>query len=155
MGPAIGTRTWGGEIWLSSNNVLVDRGIATAAEYGVYGPDGIWLIEGHGVDPDIVVDNLPHATFNGEDAQLAAAIEYLKRKIAEARFVITVSEYNRRYLVKQVGDIIGGKIRRLYNGIDLTRFQPRSNKREHTLFLAVGRLVEKKGFRFLVDASRI
>lgn len=82
MGPAIGTRTWGGEIWLSSSNVLVDRGIATAAEFGVYGPDGIWLIEGHGVDPDIVVDNLPHATFNGQDAQLAAAIDYLKRKIA-------------------------------------------------------------------------
>ena len=63
--------------------MLVDRGIATAAEFGVYGPDGIWLIEGHGVDPDIVVDNLPHATFNGQDAQLAAAIEYLKRKIQE------------------------------------------------------------------------
>ena len=42
------------------------RGIATAAETGVYGPEGEWLIEGHGVDPDIVVDNLPHATFNGE-----------------------------------------------------------------------------------------
>ena len=66
----IGTRTWGGEIWLSSSNVLVDRGIATAAETGVYGPEGAWLIEGHGVDPDIVVDNLPHATFKGEDAQL-------------------------------------------------------------------------------------
>ena len=67
----IGTRTWGGEIWLSSSNVLVDRGIATAAETGVYGPEGEWLIEGHGVDPDIVVDNLPHATFKGDDAQLA------------------------------------------------------------------------------------
>ena len=66
----IGTRTWGGEIWLSSSNVLVDRGIATAAEFGVYGPEGTWLIEGHGVDPDIVVDNLPHATWKGEDAQL-------------------------------------------------------------------------------------
>ncbi|MCZ6836488.1 MAG: S41 family peptidase, partial [Planctomycetota bacterium] len=83
MGPVIGTRSWGGEIWLSSNNFLADRGIATAAEYGVYGPEGIWLIEGHGVDPDIVVDNLPHATFNGADAQLAAAIEYLQRKIEE------------------------------------------------------------------------
>jgi tricorn protease len=82
LGTVIGTRTWGGEIWLSSSNVLVDKGIATAAESGVYGPDGIWLIEGHGVEPDIVVDNPPHATFNGEDAQLDAAIEFLKRKIA-------------------------------------------------------------------------
>jgi UPF0042 nucleotide-binding protein len=40
---------------------LVDSGMATAAEMGVYGPEGQWLIEGHGVDPDIVVDNLPPA----------------------------------------------------------------------------------------------
>ena len=78
LGKVIGTRTWGGEIWLSSSNVLVDRGIATAAETGVYGPEGQWLIEGHGVDPDIVVDNLPNATFKGGDAQLEAAIRHLQ-----------------------------------------------------------------------------
>jgi tricorn protease len=83
IGKVIGTRTWGGEIWLSSSNVLVDRGIATAAEIGVYGPEGIWLIEGHGVEPDMVVDNLPHATFLGKDAQLDAALEYLKQKIKD------------------------------------------------------------------------
>ncbi|HOC16819.1 MAG TPA: S41 family peptidase [Vicinamibacterales bacterium] len=81
LGKLIGTRTWGGEIWLSSSNVLVDRGIATAAEIGVYGPEGQWLIEGHGVDPDIVVDNLPHATFKGEDAQLDAAVQHLTELI--------------------------------------------------------------------------
>jgi tricorn protease len=83
LGKLIGTRTWGGEIWLSGSNVLADRGIATAAEMGVYGPEGQWLIEGHGVDPDIVVDNLPHATFNGQDAQLDTAISYLKGLIKE------------------------------------------------------------------------
>ena len=83
LGKVIGTRTWGGEIWLTSSNVLVDRGIATAAEFGVYGPESEWLIEGHGVEPDIVVDNLPHATFEGADAQLEAAIEYLERRIEE------------------------------------------------------------------------
>ena len=83
LGTVIGTRTWGGEIWLSSSNFLVDRGIATSAEFGVYGPEGSWLIEGHGVDPDIVVDNLPHATFKGKDAQLEAAIKYLQKQIKE------------------------------------------------------------------------
>ena len=83
LGKVIGTRTWGGEVWLSANNQLVDGGIATAAETGVYDENGIWLIEGHGVDPDIVVDNLPHATFNGKDAQLEAAIEHLKKLIEE------------------------------------------------------------------------
>ena len=81
LGKVIGTRTWGGEIWLSYNNRLVDRGIASAAQTGVYGPEGEWLIEGHGVEPDIVVDNLPHRTFNGKDAQLRSAVKYLKEKI--------------------------------------------------------------------------
>ncbi len=81
LGKLIGTRTWGGEIWLSSSNNLVDRGIATAAEFGVYGPEGAWLIEGHGVDPDIIVDNLPHATYQGGDAQLDAAIKFLAEQI--------------------------------------------------------------------------
>jgi tricorn protease len=81
LGKVIGTRTWGGEIWLTSSNILEDKGIATAAEFGVYGPEGVWLIEGHGVDPDIVVDDPPHATFAGQDAQLDAAIHYLQEKI--------------------------------------------------------------------------
>jgi tricorn protease len=83
LGKVLGTRTWGGEIWLTSSNVLVDHGIASAAEFGVYGPDAIWLIEGHGVEPDVVVDNLPHATFRGSDAQLDAAVRYLEDKIAK------------------------------------------------------------------------
>jgi tricorn protease len=81
LGKVIGTRTWGGEIWLSFDNWLEDNGIASAAETGVYGPEGKWLIEGHGVDPDIVVDNLPHATFGGQDAQLEAAVRYLQEQI--------------------------------------------------------------------------
>ncbi len=59
---------------------LVVNGIATAAEDGVYA-DGKWLIEGHGVDPDIAKDNLPHASFAGEDAQLNEAVRYLQGEI--------------------------------------------------------------------------
>jgi tricorn protease len=83
LGKVIGTRTWGGEIWLSSSNNLLDRGIATSAEFGVFDRDGTWLIEGHGVEPDMVVDNLPHATFKGEDAQLKAGVEFLKQKLQD------------------------------------------------------------------------
>ena len=64
-------------------NRLSDGGIARAPMLGVYGPEGDWLIEGHGVDPDIVIDNLPHQTFEGGDAQLDAAIDYLLEKIRE------------------------------------------------------------------------
>ncbi|TJY37216.1 S41 family peptidase [Pontimicrobium aquaticum] len=83
LGTAIGMRTWGGEIWLSSVNRLTDNGLARAPMMGVYGDNGEWLIEGHGFVPDIEVDNLPHATFNGKDAQLEAAIKHLKELIAK------------------------------------------------------------------------
>ena len=83
LGKVIGTRTWGGEIWLDSSNRLSDGGLARAPMTGVYGPEREWLIEGHGVDPDMVVDNLPHETFRGRDAQLEAAISFLKQKIEE------------------------------------------------------------------------
>ncbi len=81
LGKVIGTRTWGGEVWLSDVNRLTDGGVARAPQTGVYGPEGKWLIEGHGLDPDIVVDNLPHATFKGQDAQLDAAIAHLLAEI--------------------------------------------------------------------------
>jgi len=83
LGATIGTRTWGGEIWLHSQNRLSDNGLARAPMFGVYGDNGKWLIEGHGFVPDIEVDNLPHATFNGQDAQLDAAIKHLQKLIQE------------------------------------------------------------------------
>ncbi|MEW6071701.1 MAG: S41 family peptidase [Planctomycetota bacterium] len=82
LGPVIGMRTWGGEIWLDADNRLTDFGLARAPMSGVYGPEGEWLIEQIGVVPDIEVDNLPRATFDGKDAQLEAAIAYLLERIA-------------------------------------------------------------------------
>ena len=83
LGKLLGTRSWGGQVWLTSSNILADQGIATAAEMGVYGPEGKWLIEGHGVDPDIIVDNPPHATFEGQDAQLEAAIRFISEQVKQ------------------------------------------------------------------------
>lgn len=93
LGTTIGTRTWGGEIWLHSGNRLSDNGLARAPMFGVYG-DGKWRIEGHGFEPDIVIDNLPHSTFKGKDAQLDKAIEYLKDLIKkDPRDVPPVPKY--------------------------------------------------------------
>ena len=82
IGPLIGQRTAGAGIWLSGRNPLTDNGMARIAEFAQYRLDGEWLIEGWGVEPDIAVDNLPHASFEGRDAQLQAAIDYLQRKLA-------------------------------------------------------------------------
>ena len=88
LGKSIGMRTWGGEVWLSSSNIQVDGGIARASETGVYGPEGEWLVEGWGYEPDIEVDNPPHHTYKGQDAQLEAAVEHLQSLIKEDPRVI-------------------------------------------------------------------
>ncbi len=80
----------------------------------------------------------------------------LRRKIREASFVVTVSDYNRQHLVELAGEDMAPKIIRLYNGIDLDRFQPNcATRREPGLVLAVGRLQEKKGFQDLIQACAI
>ncbi|MDR7331029.1 S41 family peptidase [Roseateles asaccharophilus] len=83
LGPVIGRQSSGAGVWLSDGNRLIDNGIMRAAEFGQMGADGRFLIEGIGVKPDVDVDNLPRATFMGQDAQLEAAIAALKKKIAE------------------------------------------------------------------------
>lgn len=94
LGTIIGKRTWGGQVWLNESNKLTDKGVMTAPMHGVYSPAGEWLVEGRGFVPDIEVENLPHATFQGEDAQLDAAIQLLQEKIvAEPIEVPAVPDY--------------------------------------------------------------
>jgi len=86
IAPLIGVTTAGAGIWLSDQNRLRDNGIARAAELGSFVDDGkerAWITEGTGVAPDMEVDNPPHATFNGADAQLDAAIRYLQDKMVK------------------------------------------------------------------------
>lgn len=83
LGPLIGMRTAGAGIWLNENDTrLADRGNARTAEYPLFAVgSGELLVENQGVEPDIVVENPPHATYSGEDAQLDAAIRALAQKL--------------------------------------------------------------------------
>ncbi len=83
LGTVIGKRTAGAGVWLSDQNRTADRGISRVAEFPQFDLNGQWVVEGTGVSPDIEVNNLPHATFIGQDAQLSAAIELLQKKIKE------------------------------------------------------------------------
>jgi tricorn protease len=78
LGPLIGQRTAGAGVWLSDSNRLVDQGVMRAAQTPQFDQDGRWIIEGLGVAPDIEVENLPHATWRGEDAQLERAVAELR-----------------------------------------------------------------------------
>ena len=83
MGPVIGTRTWGGLVGVSMWLGLIDGGGLSAPDYRIYNPNGKWIVENEGVQPDIVID-LDHAEMaRGYDAQLEKGIEVLLRKIKE------------------------------------------------------------------------
>jgi tricorn protease len=76
LGKLIGKRSWGGVVGIRETLPIVDGGFLNKPEFAPYAKDGKdWPIEGHGVDPDIVVDNDPAKEFSGVDQQLDRAIE--------------------------------------------------------------------------------
>jgi tricorn protease len=85
LGPLVGKRSWGGVVGIRGSLPIVDGGYLMKPEFSRFDVEGkTWIIEGHGVDPDIVVDNDPAKEFAGEDQQLEKAIavvlEELKTK---------------------------------------------------------------------------
>ncbi|HVN76394.1 MAG TPA: S41 family peptidase [Thermoanaerobaculaceae bacterium] len=74
LAPVIGMRSWGGVIGINGIRPLVDMGLLTEPEGAWNDPRRGWTIENHGVDPDIVVENLPQDVAKGTDAQLDRAI---------------------------------------------------------------------------------
>ena len=76
LGKLIGKRTWGGVVGIRNSLPLADGGLFFKPEFAPYSKEGKeWVIEGHGVDPDIVVDNDPAKEFRGEDEQLDRAVQ--------------------------------------------------------------------------------
>ena len=82
VGPLIGTRTWGGLIGITGAPQLVDGGFVTVPTFGIYSTDGEWIIEGHGIDPDIEVIDDPSEPGQG---QRSAARARHHRGHADAR----------------------------------------------------------------------
>jgi tricorn protease len=83
LGPLIGKRSWGGVVGIRGHGTLIDGGGVNVPEQGSNALDGSWVIEGHGVEPDIEVTNDPKAILEGRDPQLERAIEEVMRRIRE------------------------------------------------------------------------
>lgn len=82
IGKLIGTRTWGGIVGISGSMPFIDGTDIRVPFFTSYdAKTGQWIIENHGVDPDIVVDNDPIKEWNGEDQQLDRAIEEVMKEL--------------------------------------------------------------------------
>ena len=83
IGPIVGTRTWGGLVGIGNNQPLRDGGYVTAPGFAFWSTDngGEWVVEQHGVDPDVVVPQRPDLVVKGRDPQLEKAIELAKEAL--------------------------------------------------------------------------
>ncbi len=82
IGKLIGTRTWGGIVGISGSMPFIDGTDIRVPFFTSYdAKTGQWIVENHGVDPDIVVDNDPVKEWNGEDQQLDRAIEEVMKEL--------------------------------------------------------------------------
>jgi glycosyltransferase involved in cell wall biosynthesis len=77
----------------------------------------------------------------------------LRERMCRASFIVANSRFTANYI--RAGLNGQGEIRVVRNGLDLRAFAFRRTMPEHPLILAVGRLVEKKGFGDLVAACQI
>ena len=83
LGPLIGKRSWGGVIGINNRGPLIDGGAVFVPGSAFASKNGEWIIEGHGVDPDIEVDNDPKSEIEGRDPQLERGIAEVLAKIKD------------------------------------------------------------------------
>ena len=84
LGPIIGQRSWGGVVGIRGTLPLLDGGFLNRPEFSRFDLEAKeWIMEGHGVEPDIVVDNDPAREFAGIDDQLNRAIDEIKKALAQ------------------------------------------------------------------------
>ncbi|MFW6143571.1 MAG: glycosyltransferase family 4 protein [Patescibacteria group bacterium] len=81
----------------------------------------------------------------------------LRRRVQAADFVVTCTGYNRNYLCNRVPGENHRKIHKIYHGLETDIFSGEEVNRDNQKIkiISVGRLVEKKGFSYLLQASAL
>lgn len=86
IGTVIGTRTWGGIVGISGSLPYMDGTDIRVPFFTNYdAKSGQWIVENHGVDPDILIDNDPIKEQAGEDQQLEKAIEVIMEQLKDRK----------------------------------------------------------------------
>lgn len=82
LGKIIGVRSWGGIVGIRGTLPFVDGTVLNKPEFTSYDVDGKgYIVEGYGVQPDIIVENDPYLEYKGQDQQLDKAIEVILEEL--------------------------------------------------------------------------
>ncbi|HET9418830.1 MAG TPA: glycosyltransferase family 4 protein [Chthoniobacterales bacterium] len=78
----------------------------------------------------------------------------LEKLVDRARFVVTETDYAANFLRERFAER-GERIHRVYNGLVLVEFRRADFSAELPTIVSVGRLIEKKGFPYLLESCRL
>ena len=81
LGKLVGTRTWGGLVGIGGYPTLLDGGGVTAPRYAIYGLNGDWEVENHGIPPDVAIEDTPKDVAAGHDSQLETGVKMVLEEL--------------------------------------------------------------------------
>ncbi len=155
--------------WGSANFFLGALGYFPKAAYfaELMTAQGIQHVHAHFANHPAVVAFIIHRladipySFTGHGADLQVDQHMLCEKVAEAAFVVTISNYNKEFILKECGEQFQDKIEVIYCGVDTQVFQPRradTQSRQLVVpftILCTGTMYEVKGHTYLIEACRL
>ncbi len=96
-------------------------------------------------------------SFTAHGADLQVDQHMLREKVAEAAFVVTISNYNRKFIEDVCGDDARGQVEVIHCGVDTSVFRPAEKRDEAAPFtiLCTGTMYEVKGHTYLIEACRL
>jgi colanic acid/amylovoran biosynthesis glycosyltransferase len=104
-----------------------------------------------------MLSGIPYSfTVHAHDIFIPRLYDLIEDKFNNAKFVVCISEYNRQYVLKHFPVVNPGKIKIVHCGLNLSIFTPGIKEVNKQLtVLSIGRLVEHKGFKYLIEACKL
>lgn len=96
-------------------------------------------------------------SFTARGSDIHVDQRMLRQKLEAAAFAITVSHFNKQFMIDKCGLGVRDKIHVIHGGIDTALFSPRPKavSGEPFCIICIGRFEEVKGHTYLIEACRL
>jgi len=103
-----------------------------------------------------MVSGIPYSfSVHAHDIFVPDFADLLEEKFNNAKFAVCISEFNKKFVLNKYSSINKDKIKIIHCGLDLLAFVPKEkNVNKKFTILTTGRLVEHKGFKYLIKACK-